>query len=128
MEDNGKHLSHYQLAASRQKQKEIKEDKYREKSKKRLSNIITTKIRTSFIGAISSCEENFGFLWGHGKDDDDLTEEEASMKEVWEEIRTEILDNGNTQLRAATNEIEHYSINWERYSMGINFTKDKEEI
>ena len=32
------------------------QNKYKEKSKKRLSNIISTKIKTSFIGAISSCE------------------------------------------------------------------------
>ena len=46
------------------------------------------------------------------------------MRELWEEIRTEILDNGNTQLRAATNEIENYSINWERYSINLNINEE----
>lgn len=120
-----KKISHYQIVATKQRQKEAKDAKYRDKSKKRLSTIIGTKIKTSFIGAISSCENNFGFLWGHGKNEEDLTEEEISMKEIWEEIRTEILDNGNTQLRAASNEIDNYSINWDRYSIGLNL-KDKE--
>jgi len=124
MDDNQKKMSHYQITASRQRQKEEKDIKYKEKSKKRLSNIITTKIKTSFIGAISSCEKNFGFLWGHGKDEDDLTEQELSMREMWEEIRTDILDNGNTQLRAATNEIENYSINWDRYSIDLNINEE----
>jgi hypothetical protein len=124
MEDDKNKISHYQIVANRQRQKEAKDAKYRDKSKKRLSNIITTKIKTSFIGAISSCEKNFGFLWGHGKDEDSLTEEEISMRELWEEIRTEILDNGNTQLRAATNEIENYSINWERYSINLNINEE----
>ena len=123
MED--KKISHYQIVATRHKQKEVKDEKYREKSKKRLSTIIGTKIKTSFIGAISSCEKNFGFLWGHGKNEEDLTDQEIEMKEIWDEIRTEILDNGNTQLRAASNEIENYSINWDRYSIGLN-SKDKE--
>lgn len=124
MEDSKKTLSHYQLAASQQKQKEAKDAKYREKSKKRLSNILTTKIKTSFIGAISSCEKGFGFIWGHGKDEDELTEQELAMREVWEEVRTEILDNGNTQLRAATNEVENYSINWDRYSINLNINEE----
>ena len=123
MDDNK--ISHYQIVATRHKQKEAKDEKYREKSKKRLSSIISTKIKTSFIGAISSCEKNFGFLWGHGKNEEELTDQELQMKELWEEIRTEILDNGNTQLRAASNEIENYSINWDRYSIGLNL-KDKE--
>ena len=62
MEHNENKLSHYQLAASQQKKREAKEIKYKDKSKKRLSNIVNTKIKTSFIGAISSCEKNFGFL------------------------------------------------------------------
>ena len=123
MED--KKISHYQIVATKQRQKEAKDQKYREKSKKRLSTIVGTKIKTSFIGAISSCEKNFGFLWGHGKNEEELTDQELQMKELWEEIRTEILDNGNTQLRAASNEIENYSINWDRYSIGLNL-KDKE--
>jgi len=127
MEESQGKISHYKLAANNQKQRESQERKYKERSKKRMSNIIGTKIKTSFIGAISSCEKNFGFLWGYGKEDSELTDEELKMKEVWEEIRTEILDNGNTQLRAATNEIDNYSVRWERHSIGITF-KDKEEI
>lgn len=128
MEDNQSKMSHYKLAANNQKKRTEQEKKYKDRSKKRLSNIISTKIKTSFIGAISSCEKNLGFLWGHGKDDENLTEDELSMREIWDEIRTEILDNGNTQLRAATNEIDNYSVNWERYNLGININKDKEEL
>lgn len=113
-------LSHYQLAAAQQKQKESKENKYKEKSKKRLSNIVTTKMKTSFIGAISSCENNLGFLWGHGKKEEELNENEAAMREVWEIIRAEVLDNGNTQLRSAMNEINNYSISWNRYHVDLN--------
>ena len=128
MEDSKSKISHYKLTASNQKKRSEQEQKYKDRSKKRLSNIISTKIKTSFIGAISSCENNLGFLWGHGKDEENLTEKELSMKEIWDEIRTEILDNGNTQLRAATNEIDNYSVNWERYNIGININTDKEEL
>ena len=120
-------LSHYQLVAAQQKQKELKDNKYKEKSKKRLTNILSTKIKTSFIGSISSIENHFGFLWGHGKPEEELTDSEASMREIWENARANILDNGNTQLRAAINEINNYSINWERYYMELPITSEKDE-
>ena len=117
MEQEGKGMSHYQLVSAHQKRKEIKNSKYNDKSKKRLSNIISTKLKTSFIGAISACETNFGFLWGHGKSDEELTENELAMKEIWENTRACILDNGNAQLRATQNELEHYMIKWEQYKI-----------
>ena len=123
MSEKEKTLTHYQLATAQQKQKEIKEEKYKQRSKKRLSTIFTTKMKTSFIGAISSCENNFGFLWGHGKPEEDLTDEEQGMKKIWDEARAEILDNGNTQLRAALNEINNYSIAWDRYHMDLDITE-----
>ena len=42
-----------------------------------------------------------------------------AMREVWEDVRAQILDNGNAQLRAAMNEIDDYTITWNRYSMSI---------
>jgi len=122
MQEKEEPLTHYQLATAQQKQKEIKEEKYKQRSKKRLSIIFTTKMKTSFIGAISSCENNFGFLWGHGKSEEDLTDEEQAMRQTWDEARAEILDNGNTQLRAALNEINNYSIAWDRYHMDLDIT------
>ena len=121
-------LSHYQLAITKQKQKEVQSNKYKDKSKKRLSNIVTTKMKTSFIGAISACENNIGFLWGHGRDEDSLTEEELAMKEIWESVRSKILDNGNAQLRACINEINQYTIDWNRYQINIpmDLNQDKE--
>ena len=39
------------------------EEEYRVQSKERLERIITTKIRTTMIGALASIENNLGFLW-----------------------------------------------------------------
>jgi len=117
-------LNHYQLIAAQQKQRELKDSKYKDKSKKRLSTIVTTKMKTSFIGAISSCESHFGFLWGHGKLEDELSEEEISMREIWENVRAQILDNGNSQLRATMNEFSQYTIDWTRYHVDLNIKKE----
>ena len=127
--NNNKNLTHYQLVEANQKQRELKSKKYTDGSKKRLSNIIATKVKTSFIGAISACEDHFGVLWGHGKQVSELNESEAAMREVWEEVRANILDNGNTQLRAIISEIGEYSINWDRYKIVLpaNETEENEE-
>ena len=49
------------------------------------------------------------------------------MREIWEILRAKILDNGNTQLRAATNEIGSYCISWDRYKMEIPVKEEPEE-
>ena len=46
MDEELRHLNHYQLKATQQKAKEARDTKYREKSKKRLINIISTKLKT----------------------------------------------------------------------------------
>lgn len=125
MDEEKNKLNHYQIACAKRKQNELKDSKYRDKSKKRLSNIVGTKIKTSFIGAISSCENNFGFLWGHGKPENELDEQELSMREIWENVRAEILDNGNSQLRATMNEMNNYTINWDRYHMDFPFQENE---
>tara|TARA_R110000824_G_scaffold220199_2_gene407252 strand:- start:78 stop:473 length:396 start_codon:yes stop_codon:yes gene_type:complete len=129
MDKDYKEVNHYQLAASQQRRKAEKDTQYNDRSKKRLSNIISTKMKTSFIGAISACEKHFGFLWGHDKNDEDLSENERAMKEIWEDIRAQILDNGNNQLRAVINEMGNYSIHWDRYSLDfpIQLTQENKE-
>jgi hypothetical protein len=120
MEQQDKPLNHYQLQAISQKQKELKDAKYKERSRRRLANIIATKIRTTFIGSIAAVEAGLGFLWGHGKDPSELTEQELAILEIWEkEVRPRILDNGNGQLRGATNEINNHSVSWERFHLDI---------
>lgn len=95
--------------------KKNSEQRYLEQSKNRLEKIVSTKMKTSFIGALAVFEKNFGYLWGHGIAEEDLTEEQLEMLELWEDIRTEVLNNGNTQLRAAKNEISNHVIKWKRY-------------
>jgi hypothetical protein len=86
---------------------------YREQSKKRLLTILEKKFKTTMIGALARFEENFGYLWGHGKDD--LTERELEFKKIWDDTRTEILNNGNNQLRGAQDELAQYSMSWDKY-------------
>ncbi len=89
---------------------------YQNKSQQRLSKIITTKIRTAFIGAICGIEESeFGDLFGFGKAYGELTANQREWLHVWQKLRTKILNNGNAQIRASEAEISEYDISWNRY-------------
>ena len=65
------------------------------------------------IGALAAFENNFGTLWGHGQEE--LTDDQKQFRKIWEETRTEILNNGNSQLRIAQEEIAQYTMTWNRY-------------
>lgn len=101
-----------QMIAKKNKQR------YSDDSKQRLKNIAATKLKTTFIGALSKFEENFGFLWGFGSDEQ-LTEKQKEFLELWEICRTDILNNGNNQRRALLNEIEQQTVSWNRHHMDL---------
>jgi len=102
------------LKALKKKMQEESQQRYLDESKRRLSKIVETKLKTSFIGALSNFEQEFGFLWGH-EQEGDLTKEQEFMKEIWERTRTSVLNNGNNQIRAVKSEIANHSIEWQRY-------------
>jgi hypothetical protein len=97
--------------------KKIREDKYRQDSKDRLSKIIKKKVETTMIGALSSIEQHFSFLWENkgGK----LTQEQQVMMDLYQKVRSEILDKGNAQARNIDAELAQYDVNWLRYSINI---------
>jgi len=57
-------------------------------------------------------------LWTN-VDNSPLTEEQSLMQDVYQEIRSEILDKGNNQARNVDAELMHYDVEWLKYSMEI---------
>mgnify|MGYP006080769559 CR=1 FL=1 len=58
-----------------------------------------TSLRTLMIGSIDRIETQMGDLWGHFKpEDEDTTEEEDEIYEMFMELRESILDFGNQQI------------------------------
>lgn len=101
------------LAQKRQRDADTKE-KYRKDSRERLLKICCTKVRTTMIGALESIEKRFKHYWEvEGK----LNNEQLLLKKLYEEIRQEILDRGNTQIRNLETEFEQYEIDWKRYTL-----------
>ena len=98
--------------------KERRASKYKTDSKERLSKILKKKIETTMIGALSSIEDHFGFLWASNSDSDP-TEEQVIMSDLYQQIRSEILDKGNSQARNIDAELSQYEVAWTKYSIDI---------
>ena len=77
------------------------------------------------IGALDSFEAEFGDQWGHGLDIEDLTPEQIEKRKVWNAVRTDILNKGNNQLRAAQEEIAQYTMTWDKYRTEFIINKDR---
>ncbi len=114
-----------QLSETRKKYRAITKDKLHQDSKERLKRISSKKFKTCFISAISEFEEVFGKLWGHGLPDEKLSETQRVNRELWGQIRTNILNKGNTQLRAMEAEIELHDIMFQGYKIEMG-GKDNE--
>ena len=105
--------------------KEMREGKYRTDSRDRLSKILKKKIETTMIGALSSIEEHLGFLWD--AKDGQLTEDQVYMKDLYQKVRSEILDKGNTQARNVDAELSQYDVKWLKYTIKMPVIKQTEE-
>lgn len=81
------------------------DEQYRDNSKHRLVKNVCKKFQTTMIGALAAFEKRFGHIW----------DKDPAWQRIWEETRTEVLDVGNKNLRAAEQEIGEYTISWDRY-------------
>ena len=97
--------------------REARSEKYKYDSKDRLSKILKKKVQTTMIGAISSIEDHFSFLWS--AEDSEMTQEKKFMYETFQKVSSEILDKGNTQARNIDAELNQYEVKWLRYSVNI---------
>ena len=94
---------------------EASRERFLADSRGRLEAIVQRKLKTAFVGALARVERFFGAVWGHGKSDARLTPEERAWRAVWDQCRTEILNNGNHQARALEAEFPQYEIHWTGY-------------
>jgi len=110
------------LIRKRGEYQSAREDKYKHDSKDRLAKILKKKVETTMIGALSSVEEHFSFLWTG-----ENTPEQKIMHDLFQKVRSEILDKGNTQARNIDAELAQYDVKWLRYTMNLPVVKQEEE-
>ena len=103
--------------------KKARNDAFKEVSSHKLYEVAKKKISTTMIGALDSIEKKFGFLWSGEK----LSKEQSEMKLLFDELRREILDRGNTQIRNLQAEFANYEIVYKKYYTYIPFRKGEDK-
>jgi hypothetical protein len=107
---------HYELSKRAAEYRKLREDKLKQVSRDRLLKIAKKKIQTTMIGALSAIEKRLDFL---------LQNNDPKLNDVFEELRSEILDRGNMQIRNLENEFTHYDIVWKKNTIFLPFKGDK---
>ncbi|TXT66129.1 MAG: hypothetical protein BAJALOKI3v1_50129 [Promethearchaeota archaeon] len=87
----------------------------------RLKKIMNKKFETVIIHPLSEFEQYFGFIWGHGKTDDKLTDNEREMRKRWQECRANILNYGHRKRSNAMKELDMHTVVWNRYQTVFKF-------
>ena len=99
--------------------KNARESRSADISKDKLFKAAKKKIQTTMIGALSTLEESFGFLWGMGLSEDKRSEEHRRIQELYEDARAKILDRGNTQIRNLEVEFVNYDVSRKKYLINL---------
>jgi hypothetical protein len=77
------------------------------RNKKGIIQQISKRFETTIIGSLVRFEESFGYLWGLDSNKP-LTAKEQDFLDMWEILRTSILNHGNNQMRMALDDIINY--------------------
>lgn len=87
--------------------------------------LLTKRFQTTMIGALFEFEKVFGYLWGQNKNPDFLTESEEDFRDRWDDVRNQILNNGNNQLRKCLSDLERLNSSNNIYHYKLYNKKDK---
>lgn len=76
-------------------------------------DILTKRFQTTMIGALFEFEKHFGHLWGQQKyEDEQLTDKELQYRDIWDDVRNKILNNGNNQLRKCLSDLKPQNVQY----------------
>jgi hypothetical protein len=80
---------------------------------------IEKRFKTLMIGSLSRFEQSFGYLWNHGHEPTDQKEE--FFRDKWEDLRYDLLNHGNNQIRLAISELSDSLDKDSKYAYKYNF-------
>jgi hypothetical protein len=89
--------------------------------------VLIKRFQTTMIGALFEFEKAFGYLWGHDKNENDLTERELDFQDRWDHVRHQILNNGNSQMRKAISDLENMKSTNTKYTYKF-YTKKEDNL
>lgn len=107
-----------ELFAKKRELEKQNEEKRKEASRTRLIKDVSKRMNTCFIGALDAIEKNMGFLW-----EGDYCEQEAQeeMRRIFQNVRKEILDNGNNQIREFKGDLLNYDVKYNGFTMTLPY-------
>lgn len=79
---------------------------------------IEKRLKTLMIGSISRFENSFGYLWNHG--DEPTNDSQYFFRDKWDELREDLLNHGNYQIRQALKDLDTHLDN-NRYKYHYKF-------
>jgi len=97
-----------------QKNQEVAKEDNLKRSRDNLKRLVEKRIRTTMIGALACVEEKFGQFW-KTENNEKMTAEQASLYQLFQEIRSVILDNGNNQIRLLDKDIDNFNVEAKKY-------------
>lgn len=80
-----------------------------------LRDTIRVSMETITIGSLAAFEDSFGDLWGHGKADGELTEDERAFRERWRTARKKILTRSKESQGIVARTLNRFSIRKRRF-------------
>jgi len=84
---------------------------------------IETRFKTIMIGSLARFESEFGSLWNNN--DDPSNNQEAYFRDKWEDLRHELLDHGNNQIRQGLEELNMYLNSVEKYKLQVFYNQNR---
>lgn len=90
-------------------------------------NLIVKRLQTTMIGALYEFEENFGYLWGLDKEPNELNESQIKFRNLWEDTRNRVLNNGNNQIRKCIADLRKVNKQYFKYNYYFKNNSDERE-
>jgi len=86
-------------------------------SRRQIMDQIEKRFKTIMIGSLARFEKEFGYLWNN--EEEPNTKQEVYFREKWEELRNDLLDHGNNQIRHGLQDLGRYLSSVEKYNLQI---------
>ena len=90
-------------------------------SRRQMIEQMEKRFKTTMIGALARFENEFGYLWNGDQEPSDG--QEAYFRDKWEDLRSDLLDHGNDQMRNGIQDLNNYLNKMEKYHLQIYYNK-----
>lgn len=90
-------------------------------SRRHIIEQLEKRFKTVMIGALARFENEFGYLWNNN--DEPSSGQEAYFRDKWEDLRSDLLDHGNDQMRNGIEDLNRYLNGVEKYHLQIFYNK-----